>query len=239
MKRTHLQDAKDRKDDEFYTRYDDIEKELGSYDWSNKIVGCPADSLGAYYIFGADGIDDSLENFLKKSGEINNMSEKISGVYKITNTITGDFYIGSSKDIKSRWKHHKCPSVWNEHPNNPMYLDMKKYGVDKLELRILAEVEPEQLKEAEQHLIEKMHPTYNNINAKGFDFERRKEYKKEYRKSDKYKESQKKAINKYKNQLCCYNGEKLTLNALALRFYKSGIEHCVLEAKKYILRKFY
>lgn len=31
---THLQDAKDRKDDEFYTRYNDIEKELGSYDWS-------------------------------------------------------------------------------------------------------------------------------------------------------------------------------------------------------------
>lgn len=27
-KRTHLQDAKDRKDDEFYTRFDDIEKEL-------------------------------------------------------------------------------------------------------------------------------------------------------------------------------------------------------------------
>ena len=43
-KRTHLQDAKDRKDDEFYTRFDDIEKELGSYDWSNKIVACPADS---------------------------------------------------------------------------------------------------------------------------------------------------------------------------------------------------
>ena len=35
---THLQDAKDRKDGEFYTRYNDIEKELGSYDWSNKII---------------------------------------------------------------------------------------------------------------------------------------------------------------------------------------------------------
>ena len=35
---THLQLAKDRKDDEFYTRFDDIEKELGSYDWSNKIL---------------------------------------------------------------------------------------------------------------------------------------------------------------------------------------------------------
>ena len=41
---THLQKAKYRKDDEFYTRFEDIEKELDSYNWSNKIVGCPADS---------------------------------------------------------------------------------------------------------------------------------------------------------------------------------------------------
>ena len=34
------------------------------------------------------------------------MAEKISGVYKITNTITGDFYIGSSKNVKKRWVEH-------------------------------------------------------------------------------------------------------------------------------------
>lgn len=28
---------------------------------------------------------------------------KISGVYKITNIITNDCYIGSSKDVKRRW----------------------------------------------------------------------------------------------------------------------------------------
>ena len=28
--------------------------------------------------------------------------EKICAIYKITNTITGDFYIGSSKDVKQR-----------------------------------------------------------------------------------------------------------------------------------------
>ena len=43
-KRTNLQNAKDKKDDEFYTIFEDIEKELDSYDWSNKIVGCPADT---------------------------------------------------------------------------------------------------------------------------------------------------------------------------------------------------
>ena len=52
---------------------------------------------------------------------------KIIGVYKITNTVTGDFYIGSSKNVKSRWESHKCKSRWNKCPNNPMYQDMKQY----------------------------------------------------------------------------------------------------------------
>ena len=43
--------------------------------------------------------------------------EKISAVYKITNKITGDFYIGSSKDVKIRWAHHKCKSTWKNNPN--------------------------------------------------------------------------------------------------------------------------
>lgn len=40
---------------------------------------------------------------------------------------------------------------------------------------------------------------------------------------------------KYRNQLCFYNGETLTLNALAVRFRKAGIAHPTVEAKKYII----
>ena len=47
---THIQNAKYKKDNEFYTRFEDIEKELGSYDWSNKVVGCPADSEESEFI---------------------------------------------------------------------------------------------------------------------------------------------------------------------------------------------
>ena len=175
---------------------------------------------------------------------------KICAVYKITNAVTKDFYIGSSKDVKNRWSAHKRLSVWKKCPNNPMYLDMQKYGTDKFELQILEEVEPEHLKDVEQQFIEKLQPTYNSNNAKGLDVERkkeyhkeymkeykksdkRKEYMKEYKKSDKYKEYNK----KYQNQLCSYNGETLTLQALSLRFYRAGVEHCILEAKKYIIKK--
>ena len=162
-----------------------------------------------------------------------NMAEKISGVYKIANTATGDFYIGSSKDVKHRWAVHKCPSTWKKYPNKQLYKDMQKYGVEKFEFEILEEVKPESLKEAEQKFIEKMHPAYNSNNANGLNVERYKDYKK----SDKCKESKKKARNKYNNQLCYYNGETLTLNTLSARFYRAGIEHYTLEAKKYIIKK--
>ena len=163
------------------------------------------------------------------------MAEIISGIYRITNTVTGDFYIGSSKDINRRWASHKWPSVWKQRKNNPMYLDMKKYGIDKFEFEILAEVEPEHLKEKEQQFIETLNPTYNSCNAKGLNIERRKKYKKEYEKSDKRKESHKKAQNKYHNQLCSYNGETLTLCALSARFERKGLSNPTQEAKKYLL----
>ena len=164
---------------------------------------------------------------------------KIIGIYKITNTITGDFYIGSSKNVKERWRNHKKPSTWNKCPNNPMYLDMQKYGVDKFDFQVIAEVEIEKLKEAEQQFIEKLQPTYNDRNANGWDIERykktQKEYQKEYYKSNKGKESHKESQKKYDNQLCSYNGQTLTLNALRMRFKRQGIPHPVIEAKKYLI----
>ena len=157
--------------------------------------------------------------------------EKICGIYKITNTVTGDFYIGSSKDVKLRWAVHKCKSKWNECPNKQLYQDMQKYGTDKFVFEVLEVVEQDKLKEAEQQFIELLKPTYNSCNAKGWDIERYKEYQK----TDKFKESHRKASNKYGNQLCCYNGETLTLAALRNRFKKKGIPHPTAEAKKYII----
>lgn len=197
---------------------------------------------------------------------------KISAVYKITNIVTGDFYIGSSKNVKDRWAHHKCPSTWKNYPNKQLYQDMQKYGDDKFDFQILANIEPEQLKEAEQEFIETLKPTYNNYNAKGLDAKKFKECQKRYRQSEKNKECQKryrqsekgkksqkkchqsekykeyqkkyeqsekrkKYRNIYYNQLCSYNGETLTFNALYKRFRRVGIEHPTIEAKKYLLNK--
>ena len=125
---------------------------------------------------------------------------KIIGVYKITNTVTGDFYIGSSKNVKQRWAVHKCQSKWNEQPNNPIYQDMKKYGVDKFVFEMLAEVEIDKLKETEQQFIETLKPTYNSYNAKGLNIERRKETHKKAQKKYEKTEKRKKAKKEYNKQ---------------------------------------
>ena len=101
--------------------------------------------------------------------------EKISAVYKIVNTVTGDFYIGSSRNVNARWSTHKSPSRWKRYLNNPLYQDMKKYGVDKFRFQILAPVRPEFLKQVEQELIEMLKPIYNDRNAKGLNIDRQKE----------------------------------------------------------------
>ena len=189
------------------------------------------------------------------------MKEIISAVYKIVNTVTGDFYIGSSRNVKRRWAVHKCPSVWKQHPNNPMYKDMQKYGVESFSFQILVPVLPEYLTQVEQEFIEMLNPTYNNNNAKGWDTEQYKETNRKYKQSEKgkkairkanrkyqqsekgkkanrkYQQSEKgrKAIRKYYNQLCEYNGETLTLKALICRFQRAGIEYATLEAKKYLV----
>ena len=125
------------------------------------------------------------------------MKEIISAVYKIVNTVTGDFYIGSSRNVKRRWAQHKCPSVWKKHPNNPMYKDMQKYGVESFSFQILVPVLPEYLTQVEQEFIEMLNPTYNNNNAKGWDTEQYKETIRKYKQSEKGKESIRKANRKY------------------------------------------
>ena len=165
--------------------------------------------------------------------------KKISAVYQIVNTVTNERYVGSSKDVFNRWAHHKCPSRWKQNPNNPLYLDMQKYGVDKFRFQILAPVEPDYLTQVEQEFIEMLRPVYNSKYAKGWDAERQKETsrkaKRKYYQSEKGRKAQRKDSKKHYDQPCFYNGETLRLGALVARFQRAGIEHPTIEARKYLL----
>ena len=156
---------------------------------------------------------------------------KISGVYKITNKITGDFYIGSSKDIKLRWATHKSPSTHKRYPNAKLYKAMAQYGRDNFTIEVIEETD--NLREREQYYIEQLKPSYNNNWAQGLDIERSRLYNREYHKA--HYDYELAAVKAYNNRLCLYAGKTLTLNALALRLRKQGIASPYKEAKKYLL----
>ena len=171
---------------------------------------------------------------------------KISGVYKITNNITGDFYIGSSKDIKHRWANHKSCSSWKLHPGMKLYQAFIKYGRDNFLFEIIEETD--NLREREQYYIEQLNPSYNNYQAKGLNTERHKETLKQCCKEwhkihreenkarmEKYNNAHRAEINSYYQRLCFYEGKTLTLNALKYKLSKLGFSHPCKEAKKYLL----
>ena len=167
---------------------------------------------------------------------------KISGVYKITNNITGDFYIGSSKDIENRWAQHKSPSAHKKHPNSKLYKSMAQYGRDNFVFEIIEKTD--NLKDREQYWIDRLKPIYNINRAKGKDKDKIRQYYKEYHKvhreennarMEKYNNAHRAEINNYYQRLCLYEGKTLTLNVLKYKLSKLGFSHPVQEAKKYLL----
>ena len=177
---------------------------------------------------------------------------KIAGVYKITNNITGDFYIGSSENIKHRWANHKSCSSWKNQPNFKLYKDMAQYGLGNFIFEVLEETSS--LREREQYWIEYLKPAYNDRYAKGLNTERCKEAHKQCCKEwYKVNRDEQLAKNKayhynhrdenlakskaYRSRLCFYEGKTLTLNALRNRFTQQGIPHPTLEAQKYLIER--
>lgn len=184
--------------------------------------------------------------------------EKISGVYKITNILTGDFYIGSSKSINDRWRCHRSPANWKRWHNLRLYQDMSRLGRDNFTLETIEEID--NLYEREQYWIDILKPSYNSNRVKGLDSERRKKYleshhdeflakskaghqahRDEYlaRRRTRYQEHRDEVISRnkaYGNRSCLYKGETLTLNALSQRFKKQGILHPTIEAKNYLIK---
>lgn len=79
-----------------------------------------------------------------------------SGIYKITNTANGKFYIGSTKDIDERLGIHKQHLRGNYHINPKLQNAWNKYGEDKFIFELFEETLPEQqvLFDREQHYLD-------------------------------------------------------------------------------------
>lgn len=85
------------------------------------------------------------------------------GIYKITNIINNNCYVGQSRNIKNRWKCHQTAA---HNPNDstyeyPLYRAMRKYGMQAFEYTVLEECPIEELNNRETYWIKYYHPEYN------------------------------------------------------------------------------
>ena len=86
------------------------------------------------------------------------MANKICGVYKITNIVNGKFYIGSSNDIKARWRQHKDKLRVNKHGNTYLQNAWNKYGEENFLFEVVEECDPEFQFEREQYYLNTLNP---------------------------------------------------------------------------------
>lgn len=97
------------------------------------------------------------EYFLKITNQLctRTLKDKIViGIYKITNLVTKQSYIGQSVDIASRWKQHiKCGLGIDASHTNMLYNSMQKYGVWNFTFELIEQCSKEQLNEREKFYI--------------------------------------------------------------------------------------
>ena len=65
-------------------------------------------------------------------------TNKVSGIYTITNKVTGKLYIGESLDIYRRWHDEHIPQLRkNRHYNKELQNDFNKYGEENFSFEVL------------------------------------------------------------------------------------------------------
>lgn len=93
--------------------------------------------------------------------EIDKTHKSLSGIYKITDLITQDFYIGSSKNLYSRMLSHKSFLRCNKHTNKYLQNVYNKRGAENFLFEVVEFCEVPALLEREQFYIDTMKPKYN------------------------------------------------------------------------------
>lgn len=93
---------------------------------------------------------------------------KKCGIYCIENLINHKKYVGLSKDILKRWADHRNKSInslRDDDLKKPLYMAIKKHGLENFSFYILEECKEEFLKEREIYWIEKLKSYDNGYNA--------------------------------------------------------------------------
>lgn len=81
------------------------------------------------------------------------------GIYRITCTVTGKFYIGSAADLRERWRTHRKELTQDRHHNPKLQATWNKYGPETFIFEVLELVlVPELLTAREQYYLDTLKP---------------------------------------------------------------------------------
>lgn len=91
--------------------------------------------------------------------------QMIAGVYRIQNSVSGKFYIGSSKNIRTRILQHKATLKRGKHQNQHLQNSWTKYGESAFAFTTVLICAPEQVRFYEQLLLDGLLPEYNQTTS--------------------------------------------------------------------------
>lgn len=90
-----------------------------------------------------------------------------TGIYKITNQINQKVYIGQAQDIQRRWRNHRRDAKNCTDPKNlknPLYQDIRKYGINNFIFEIIEICSLEELNDKERYWISYYDSFHNGYN---------------------------------------------------------------------------
>lgn len=103
-----------------------------------------------------------IENIKAINGLEQSGLERKSGIYAIINIVTGDYYIGSSSDARTRKNTHWRAMEFNKEGGNKLLKrHTQKYGIDKFKFLFIHHVDKSDLIQCENFWIKALCPFYN------------------------------------------------------------------------------
>lgn len=89
-----------------------------------------------------------------------------SGIYVITNTVTGEQYVGSTIDFEQRWASHQTTLRWGRHANRVLQQSWRESGAEAFTFTILEEVADQEVLHArELFYINSLRPALNIVST--------------------------------------------------------------------------
>jgi group I intron endonuclease len=89
------------------------------------------------------------------------MTEKICGIYMIACSTNGKRYVGKSRDINSRWSHHKGRFRLGKHPNRMMQSSWNAYGSEAFSFFVMEVCSVAELSSRELYWYKTLNPEFN------------------------------------------------------------------------------